>query len=427
MITLLIMADDLTGSLDTGVQFAKFGIDVQISNDVNISFDSLRGNTKVLVINTESRPLHPHHAYRILYEIGARAKKAGIPYLFKKTDSALRGNIGAELTALLDGSGREELSFIPAYPAMGRLTIAGRHYVNGVPVNRTAFGKDPYEPVRHAAVSDVIGEQSEVEVVNGSAGHAAGQGIGKKIVVYDSDSQESLERLADLLYRSGKMSVMAGCAGLAAEVRKLLFPHGQEIEHKNFPVQDGFLVFCGSLNRISQCQIETAVRKGFKRWSLSPQQKLEDNYWSSEKGQEAAESMLGLVLKYKNCIIDTTDEESSHSTVQYAEKHGISSDVVRRNTARSLSTAACYILERGYNGVVMLIGGDTLCAFLQIMDVDEIIPLYEIAPGIVAALFTKEDHDYFMITKSGGFGDENLLADLAEGNYWEERRKDYEK
>ena len=39
----------------------------------------------------------------------AEAKRLGIPYLYKKTDSALRGNIGSELAAVMDA-----LKFAPA-------------------------------------------------------------------------------------------------------------------------------------------------------------------------------------------------------------------------------------------------------------------------------------------------------------------------
>ena len=44
-------------------------------------------------------------------------------YIYKKTDSGLRGNIGKELEAALAAGGEEYLTFIPALPAMNRITV----------------------------------------------------------------------------------------------------------------------------------------------------------------------------------------------------------------------------------------------------------------------------------------------------------------
>lgn len=82
-----------------------------------------------------------------------------VPYIYKKTDSALRGNIGAELGALLRASGEQALPFLPAYPQIGRCTREGVHYIDGQPVAQSVFGIDPFEPVRHSRVADLIGVQ----------------------------------------------------------------------------------------------------------------------------------------------------------------------------------------------------------------------------------------------------------------------------
>ena len=70
----------------------------------------------------------------MIRSIAQRAVAAHIGCVYKKTDSALRGNIGAERSAVLDGSGEKCLSFIPALPGMNRITVGGVHYIDGVPV-----------------------------------------------------------------------------------------------------------------------------------------------------------------------------------------------------------------------------------------------------------------------------------------------------
>ena len=78
--------------------------------------------------------------------------------------AALRGNVGAELTAVLDAAGADRLAFLPALPKMGRITRNGIHYIDSVPVADSVFGQDPFEPVTASSLEEIIAAQSEVPV-----------------------------------------------------------------------------------------------------------------------------------------------------------------------------------------------------------------------------------------------------------------------
>ena len=95
MLLLLIIADDFTGALDSGVQFAAYGAATRVMVKDQVDFASC--DAQVLVVDTETRHLPPEKAYQIVEELTRAACRAGIRYIYKKTDSALRGNIGAEL------------------------------------------------------------------------------------------------------------------------------------------------------------------------------------------------------------------------------------------------------------------------------------------------------------------------------------------
>ena len=99
MLLLLIIADDFTGALDTGVQFAAYGAATRVMVKDQVDFASC--DAQVLVVDTETRHLPPEKAYQIVEELTRAACRAGIRYIYKKTDSALRGTIGAELAAVL--------------------------------------------------------------------------------------------------------------------------------------------------------------------------------------------------------------------------------------------------------------------------------------------------------------------------------------
>ena len=62
--------------------------------------------------------------------------------LYKKTDSLLRGNIAAEIKAMLDVVGKRTIVFSPAYPDGRRTTINGVHRIDGQPVTETFAGID---------------------------------------------------------------------------------------------------------------------------------------------------------------------------------------------------------------------------------------------------------------------------------------------
>ena len=62
----------------------------------------------------------------------------------------------------------------------------------------------------------------------------------------------------------------------------------------------------------------------------------------------------------------------------------------------------------------MLTGGDTLLQCMNSVGARELEPVCELESGIVLARFTYQGRTRYVITKSGGFGQENLLVELAD-------------
>ena len=171
---------------------------------------------------SETRHAAPEDAFGKVYRLISAGRRAGIPYFYKKTDSALRGNIGAELDAALKASGAEVLSFLPAYPAMNRITVGGRHYIDGVPAEQSVFGKDPFDPVAESDVRKLIAGQTDAPVITR-------EGAGAGILVVDGSSGEELLAAGKRLLAKGYLTVSAGCAGFAAFLPELLGLHREEV------------------------------------------------------------------------------------------------------------------------------------------------------------------------------------------------------
>ena len=105
MVELLVLADDFTGSLDTGVQFAKQSVPTLVSTRIEVLDQGVDEEISAVVLDLETRHLSPTEAAVRVRRAVQLAQRKGVESFYKKTDSTLRGNIGSELAALLDAAG----------------------------------------------------------------------------------------------------------------------------------------------------------------------------------------------------------------------------------------------------------------------------------------------------------------------------------
>ena len=76
---LLMIADDFTGALDAGVQFAKKGFSTRVLVYGKEGFGKIE-NVDVLVVDTETRHKSPQEAYQIVYQIVKLAAERKVKY-----------------------------------------------------------------------------------------------------------------------------------------------------------------------------------------------------------------------------------------------------------------------------------------------------------------------------------------------------------
>ena len=395
MLQLLIIADDFTGALDTGVQFAELGAKTLVVTENDYDLRNSEG-LDVLIFDSETRHVKPEEAYNKIHAITKKAKNFGVPYVYKKTDSGLRGNIGAELAGAMDALGVSEIAFIPAFPAMRRVTRGGVHYVDGVPVAKSMFGKDPFEPVRHSAVKDILAEQTDKTGIR----------------IYDAETDGDMIAIAGKLGHEG-LRLTAGCAGFAGVLAHVLGFHGKAAELPTMPGQ--FFMVCGSVNPVTRSQMDYARDKGFKYVSLTVEEKLSPTWPGGPECVNAGAEWLAEIAD-SNAILDANNPDDKTKTDSYIHEHGLTVDDVRLNISRSVTGAAKAVIDAGLNARLMCVGGDTLLALMNAVGVCELVPLCEVQPGVVLTSFTYNGKRYYIMTKSGGFGEKDLLVRLA-GKY----------
>ncbi|MDP3342161.1 four-carbon acid sugar kinase family protein [Frigidibacter sp.] len=122
----LLIADDLTGALDSSAAFAARGLRVVCAlspADVSVA---LVHDPDILAVTTNSREIDRDQAVaRIGQVLGALAAAPGwqTALLFKKIDSRLKGNLAAEVARLAPL--RPAALACPAIPRLGRLVKNG--------------------------------------------------------------------------------------------------------------------------------------------------------------------------------------------------------------------------------------------------------------------------------------------------------------
>lgn len=405
MVKLLIIADDFTGALDTGVQFSKMGIDTMVTAIIDENLVALDKETEVLVIDTESRYLTFEKSYERIKKIILAAQKAKIPYIYKKVDSALRGNISAEIKAILDTSQEATIPFLPAYPEMNRVLIEGKLYIDGRLVSESIFAKDPYEPVTESDVIVRLKNEAQIDsVLIKKNEHLKDE---KGLLVFDSQTEEDLQKQLTALDDSGLLNVSIGCAGFAKLLSKRLFHERPLVD---YCIQKPVIVVSGSVNAITKKQIEHAEEKNYPRISLSMEQLLTPDYWKSKKGDRDIQNYLSIIKEQPLVVFETLSEKTNEELREV--EMNTADQAFRFKIGQSLGALTESLWQRYSKGTFLFTGGDTLFQSMKVLGVNQIKPQTEISTGVVLSTIQWQEKEIQVITKSGGFGHRELFEDI---------------
>ncbi|RJW53741.1 four-carbon acid sugar kinase family protein [Clostridiales bacterium TF09-2AC] len=419
MIKLLILSDDFTGALDTGVHFAQNGARTKVVFDRDYKF-SQDDDTEVIVIDAETRHLSPEESYSVIYNIVKRGKEAGVEYYYLKTDSALRGNIGSCLEALLEASEGKMLPFMPAYPKMNRITVKGVHYIDNMKVGESVFGKDPFNPVRFSSVRQIIGQQTKIPCMEVYACKDLNTTDHEEpfIAIYDSVTDMDIRCQAEQLYQKGMLKIMAGCAGFASVLPDVLKLNRPVKLHMS--LRPGVFVISGSINPITLNQVSYAVEHGFRYVSvLEIVKKLLIRQDYTFYGSEDFDEIVEICRNTPYLIIDSSGTLGKNSAMELVRETGLPLNELRENIPEILGNISKSLLDENKYATLMITGGDTLIGFLRTMDVHYMNPIEEIMPGVVVSSFMYRGKQYEIITKSGGFGEKDMFPRLV--NYLKRR------
>lgn len=402
MADILMIADDMTGALDSGVMFRRNAIDTEVLINRAADFTSLLSLHTAVVVNAETRHLPPQQAYEAVYELASRAWELGIPYLYKKTDSALRGNIGAELEAVLRASGQSTIHFAPAFPQQHRTTVGGIQYIDGIPLHQSPFAQDPLNPMTSACIPHIIAETSQVPVCKGGELPSRTPCI----QLYDAETEKDLEEIARRALFQEDGRVFAGCAGFIGELSKWM--HMGKTPVDSPCVSGPLMVFCGSLHEQSRRQFELAERAGIRRFSLDARMLSDPAFWKSDSCGRLVETLRNLLAENSSFLFCPIGEAGEMYPGERA--------CISQRLPDAIARLICSVLDGNGSGIPMIIGGDTLGAFLRFTGTTRVRPIREVRTGVVLAEAVDGRFHIPFIAKAGSFGEDTLLLDLFTAN-----------
>ncbi|MEJ7814939.1 MAG: four-carbon acid sugar kinase family protein [Rubrobacter sp.] len=391
-----VIADDLTGAADTGVQLVHAGYRTGVYfRESEVSADDL----DAVSFDTDSRAIPAGFAAKRVLEAAHAARQARIVY--KKLDSTLRGNVAAELAAALGGARRERAVVAPAFPAARRTTVDGIQRVHGVPVDETEMANDPHTPVTEAHVPSLLADAFSSVGALGAGDLADPERVRRTLedyecVVADAERNADLEALVRVVPDPARV-LWAGSAGLALALGSV-YPGpcagSAGVQRARVgPV----LVVVGSLSGVAREQVRGLVEEygevGVPVGGGEPN--------AVQKAVEAArEALAG-----GTCAVVHSPEDRVASS---------------ESVLGSLAEVAWRLSEEALFEGIVLTGGATAVGVARRLGDSGIRLEGEVETGVPMGTLIGP-RPYPVVTKAGGFGGPDTLVRAVEALSGEER------
>lgn len=396
--TLGIVADDLTGAMDSSGYFASMGFSTAVILEPSFPSDS-----DVTVITTNSRAEDPNIA-RERVKQAVRSLVGRVVY--KKIDSTLRGNIGVELEAAMAETTCEKAVVAPAFPAVGRTTVAGVLLINGVPVAETQFANDPILPVKESHIPSLLEQSTRyrvrciaVEDIDAGPESLYGKisGMPQGIVVCDVMEQSHLTVIAQAAALAEGRWLLCGSGGLARELHLIITRVSKRGRAKPASQPTGLtLVVVGTRNQVAANQLLKARDEmGLPILNLEFEHLNQEDVLSGKVGSilEEADRLLG---QGKGLALSST---FSHYV-----------PALKQSVAAIMAEVVANILASHKFAGLFLSGGDIAVEVCRRLQVSAIRVHGEVEPGVPAGeLMGGPGQGMRLVTKAGGFGTEEAL------------------
>jgi len=411
-----IIADDLTGSADTGVQFTKKGLRTYVLALFGLKQpETLPEDADTMVLDTESRFDTSHLAYKKAKSAAGFLNESGFENLYKKIDSTFRGNIGAEIEGALKGSGKRTCLLAAALPQAGRSISDGKVRVHDIPLNETEFATDPRTPVESDSVKEILEVQTKLEVALVGI-EVVRSGVGRlektirdfidsgfRIIVVDGKTESDMKMVALASKNLSEDLLYAGSAGFAEHLTDV------DAETKSRKM----LLVAGSTTETTRKQMNAVIAEfGAKEINpnidamLGTESEANDEIKKICSTFRSSGQDLWLLRSAPEC--DTVEKAR-----RMGEKLGLNNREVSEKIACFLGRATAYLVDDEKIDMVFLTGGDTAIKTFESLHSESFFIKGEAGKGIPWGFIKRAGHEPLMaVTKAGGFGNPKQILDI---------------
>ena len=416
---LAIIADDLTGANDSGVQLARHGLKTTVLFDMD---ETSVKSYEAVVFDTDSRSINRQEAYEKVKQAATFLKNAGFKNIFKKLDSTMRGNIGAEIDAVYDVLKPDFVMIAPGYPKNNRTILESTHYLKGVPLAETEISKDPKTPVTISYLPELLQEQTNHTIGTLTVGDLAqgGEFVREKMnkyfeneifyIIVDSTEENHLKQILDYSKKLPYQFTWIGSAGIANYLPEHYAiptrPAKFSISKNTTPI----LTVVGSVNKNSRAQLKILVEKtavyaipfeSYKAIADAPERQDEVMKVYNE-AVEKARAGQDVV------IYSTAAKEDIEKAWATGEARGMNHTEISNEIVKAMGEVCSVLLEEGHFQGISMTGGDTAKQICVSWNVKGFELLEELEIGVPISRFLGID-DIYVVTKAGGFGSDTVF------------------
>lgn len=408
---LVIIADDVTGAADTAAR--AFAVTGQARFLATHSVEPLRNLPEgVTAISCDSRHLTPDSAKLRVAGMLSEIPFAAGDVWFKKIDSTLRGNIGAEIDAvdqaLAQHGIRSTFVVSPGFPQQNR----GMR--DAMLVLRGTVRSDRCLPQIIAAQSGISLEHVPLEVVRSGDARLRSQlnelqAAGVRCVTIDGETSEDLERIVRVSAAALSHPCFCGSAGLLHAV-------AQNLTSAARPAVKG------TVSGSPSAAVAASVLQNRNVLFVSGS--------ASDMAHEQIDSLMS-----RNDVLIVRTAQEARSAVDFSAyravavchpvlANALSLGELRRH-AKELAVRACGLAKDYRPGVLVLAGGDTAACVLEELNCHYCEVVAELSAGIplCTATSSKAGHagndersdnqtPYVIAFKSGNHGSAETLLHL---------------
>ncbi len=349
----IVIADDLTGAAEiAGVGLSR-GLKGVISTRINPD-----ENGDLLCLATDTRSQARQDTSKCIIDYTRELKKYEPKIIYKKIDSALRGNVMLECDAFARALDLDRVLIIPANPSLKRIVKNGTYFINDVPIAQVEFlrGKNKSSKLLDLINPDyrdrtkVIKEPSEL--------NAPGYYIGE------------VERYEDLLkWASLSDGTVALCGGSDFFDALLQF-HGHNIvpeQPEDLPFGERQLFVLGSAALKNAYPVNHVANEGFTISNM-PWKIFTNAGFSTEEIDKWIKEIL-LIYQSSSKLVVTMNYEH----LPFEE---------RPHLKLALGELISSLMKQIEIDELFVEGGATSYAILKKLEDDHLVPVQNLARGV---------------------------------------------